>query len=193
MRDNVRSYYTKKGVLPIARKKKPDWNAIKAEYIGGGISQQELAEKHGIPYPTLRDRAHEEKWTQSRKNARIKSVKKAEDRTADAAAANAVKLQKARAMLIDRIIKALEQMPDKSGTRIRQSQFDKNTGKQLSVDYDLSTLVSAFEKLSSGSTADFERQKQFAEENNTVLMAYADLFKRPARSRTIEELESGRE
>lgn len=177
----------------MARKKKPDWNAIKAEYIGGGVSLRILAEKHKVPYGTLRRRYEDDHWKEARDKAKQEVSKKAIRETADAAAENAVKLQKARAMLIDRIIKALEQMPDKSGTRIRQSQFDKNTGKQLSVDYDLSTLVSAFEKLSSGSTADFERQKQFAEENNTVLMSYADLFKRPARSRTIEELESGRE
>lgn len=175
----------------MARKKKPDWNAIKAEYIGGVISQQALAEKYGIPWPTLRDRAHDEKWAESRKNARIKSMKKAEEKTADAAAANAVKLEKARALLIDKIVKAIEQMPDKSGTHVRQSQTDRDTGKQLSVDYDLSVLVSAFEKLSSGTTADYERQKQFASENNTILMGYADLFKRPARARTIEQVEAG--
>ena len=94
-------------------------------------------------------------------------------------------------MLIDRIIMAIERMPDNAGTHIRQSQLDKQTGKQLSVDYDLSTLVAAFEKLSTGTTADYERQKQFAEENNTVMIGYADLFKRAARQRTIEQIESG--
>lgn len=178
------------GVITIARKKKPDWNAIKAEYIGGGISQQELAEKHGIPYPTLRDRAHEEKWTESRRNARIKSVKKAEDKTADAAAANAVKLEKARAMAIEWVIKSLEQMPKNGGTHVRQTQIDKATGRQMSIDFDLSALVVALEKLSNGQTADFERQKKFAAENNQTLMSYADLFKRPARTRKLEDIEA---
>ena len=112
-------------------------------------------------------------------------------KTADAAAENAAKLEKARSLLIDRILKAIEQMPEKGGTHIRQTQMDRNTGKQMSVDYDLSTLVHAFEKLSSGATADRERQKQFAKENNTTLMTYADLFSKAARTRTIEEIESG--
>lgn len=184
-------------MIKIAGKKKPDWNAIRAEYIGGDISQRDMAEKYKIPYATLRDKAQAEKWTDARKKAREKSVEKsaqkAAQKTADAAAANAVKLEKARALLIDKIMLALEQMPNKSGTRIRQTHTDKNNGNQVSVDYDLSILVSAFEKLSSGSTADFERQKQFAKENNTTLMGYADLFKRPARMRTIEEIESGGE
>lgn len=182
-------------MITIARTKKPDWNVIKAEYIGGDISQQAIAKKYKVSYPTLRDRAQKEKWTDAREKARQKGVEKASQKaaqkTADAAAANAVKLEKARALLIDKIIIALEQMPKNAGTHVRQSQTDRNTGKQMSIDYDLSALVSAFEKLSSGSTADFERQKQFAKENNTTLMGYADLFKRAARMRTIEEIEAG--
>ena len=61
----------------------------------------------------------------------------------------------------------------------------------MSIDYDLQALISALEKLSTGSTADNERQKRFVEENNTVMAGYADLFSRPARARTIESLESG--
>ena len=182
-------------MITIARTKKPDWGAIRAEYIAGGISQRDLADKHKLSYGTLRSRAYKEGWVQTREDTvrkfNEKTAQKAAQKTADAAAANAVKLEKARALLIDKIIIALEQMPKNAGTHVRQSQMDRNTGKQMSVDYDLSALVSAFEKLSSGATADFERQKQFAKENNTTLMGYADLFKRPARMRTIEEIESG--
>lgn len=43
-----------------------DWGRIRAEYVRGGISQRDLATKHGIPYSTLRDRALRESWaTQS--------------------------------------------------------------------------------------------------------------------------------
>ena len=81
-------------------------------------------------------------------------------------------------------------MPKQGGTHVRQSQTDKNTGKQMTIDYDLQTLINALEKLSNGSTADVERQKRFLEENNSVMISYADLFSRPARRRTIEELEA---
>ena len=164
---------------------------IRAEYIAGGISQRKLAEKYGVSYNTLIKRANDEKWATDRKDAYNKGAKKAQQKVADKAANNAVKLERAREMLIDRIISAIEQMPEKSGTHVRQTQSDRDTGRQLSVDYDLMTLVSALEKLSSGAAADKERQKQFAQENNTVLMSYADLFSRPARKRTIEEIESG--
>ena len=82
-------------------------------------------------------------------------------------------------------------IPKNGGTRVRQSQTDKQTGKQMSIDYDIQTLVNALEKLSNGSTADVERQSRYLEENNETMMTYADLFSRPARRRTIEELEAG--
>lgn len=46
-----------------------DWKRIKKEYIKGGISQRKLAEKHGVPYGTLRKIAEKEKWTELRAKA----------------------------------------------------------------------------------------------------------------------------
>ena len=172
-------------------KKKPDWNAIKAEYIGGGISQRDLAKKHKVSENTLMVRANREGWKKERDKAESKSTAKAQQKTADAAAQNAVKLEKARGLIIEHILRAIEQMPKQGGTHVRQSQTDKSTGKQMTIDYDLQTLINALEKLSSGSTADIERQKRFIDENNTTMISYADLFSRPARKRTIEQLEAG--
>lgn len=186
---------TLKGVITIARTKKIDWNAVKAEYIAGGISYRKLADKHKIPFGTLRWHAEKENWNEVREKAKEeatqKAAKKVAQKTADAAANNAAKLEKARAMAIEWVMQAFEKMPKNGGTHIRQTQTDKETGKQMSVDYDLSALVSALEKLSNGTTADFERQTKFTAENNTTLMSYADLFSRPARTRTIEEIEGG--
>ena len=143
----------------------------------------------------MRDRAQREKWTDARVKARqngsIKAAQKAAQKTAEAAAQNAVKLEKARGLLIDHILRAIEMMPKNGGTHTRQSQTDKQTGKQMSIDYDLQTLINALEKLSTGSTADVERQKRFLDENNTTMITYADVFSRPARKRTIESIESG--
>lgn len=175
-------------MFTIARAK-PDWNAIRAEYIGGGISQRDLAKKHDVSETTLMKKANKEGWNDQRKEAVKKSTAKAQQRTADAAAQNAVKLEKVRGLLIDHVLRAIESMPKNGGTHTRQSQTDKQTGRQMTIDYDLSTLITALEKLSSGSTADVEKQKRFLEENNIVMMGYKDLFSRPARKRTIESLE----
>lgn len=136
-------------------------------------------------------RANREKWKSQRDKAESKVITKSQQKVADAAAQNAVKLEKARGLLIDHVLRAIEGMPKNGGTHTRQSQTDKQTGRQMTIDYDLSILISALEKLSSGSQADVEKQKRFLEENNITMMGYADLFSRPARKRTIESLESG--
>ena len=182
-------------MFTIARTKKPDWTAIKAEYIAGGISQRDLAKKNKLAYSTLRARADKEGWTKTREETLRKIGEKAAQETikksADAAAQNAVKLEKARGLLIDHILRAIEGMPKNGGTHTRQSQTDKQSGRQMTIDYDIQPLINALEKLSNGSTADVERQKRFMEENNAVMTTYADLFSRPARTRTIEELKAG--
>lgn len=43
-----------------------DWVAIRAEYITTQISTRDLAKKHGVSYSTLRKRAENEKWAQTR-------------------------------------------------------------------------------------------------------------------------------
>lgn len=50
-----------------------DWKKIKREYIKGGISQRKLAEKHGVPYGTLRKVAEKEKWADLREKAKEKA------------------------------------------------------------------------------------------------------------------------
>lgn len=40
-------------MIPIEETKRIDWNAIRAEYIGGGISQRKLAKKYGVSDTTL--------------------------------------------------------------------------------------------------------------------------------------------
>lgn len=180
-------------MFTIAKQGKPDWNAIRAEYIGGGISQRDLAQKYNVSETTLMKKANKEEWSKQRKEAESKSTAKAQQRTADAAAQNAVKLEKARGLLIDHVLRAIEGMPKNGGTHTRQSQTDKQTGRQMTIDYDLSTLIAALEKLSTGSTADIEKQKRFLEENNITMMGYKDLFSRPARTRTIESLEGKQE
>ena len=178
-------------MFTIARTKKPDWNAIKAEYIGGGISYRALADKYKVSFGTLRGHAEKENWAQEREKAKQKVSTKAAQKTAEAAAQNAVKLEKAREKLIDHLLRQIDSMPKNGGTHTRQSQTDKATGRQMTIDYDLQTMINALEKLSNGSTADIERQKRFMEENNAVMVTYADLFSRPARTRKIEELEAG--
>ena len=117
-----------------------DWNAIKAEYIAGGISQRKLAEKHGVSFNTLKDRANAEKWNRLREQTHNKITTKAQQKAADTIADNATKLQRAYNLCLERVNRCLENMPE-DGTRIRR------TKKGEMVEYDLTTLLLALEKL----------------------------------------------
>jgi hypothetical protein len=61
---------------------KPDWDKIRIEYEATGLSHRKLAEKYGVPYPTLRDRAKREQWTISAQTVRSKIVAKARENVA---------------------------------------------------------------------------------------------------------------
>lgn len=67
-----------------------DWNTLKAEYIAGGISYRELAEKHGVSENTLRRRAAKEKWRQERHKSDTKTTQKIIDIVSDENAEKAV-------------------------------------------------------------------------------------------------------
>ena len=77
-------------MIIIDTEKRIDWNAIRAEYIGGGISQRKLAKKYNVSETTLMKKANAEEWHKLRKNADSISTAEAQQKTASAAADNAV-------------------------------------------------------------------------------------------------------
>ena len=56
-----------------------DWVSIKAEYIAGAGTLKELAEQHGVCYPTLRKIAANEKWRENRTSTEHLVNKKVQD------------------------------------------------------------------------------------------------------------------
>ncbi len=53
-----------------------DWKKLKAEYIAGGTSYRKLAEKHKVPFHTLRKKAAKEHWKDLRDEAAAKAATK---------------------------------------------------------------------------------------------------------------------
>lgn len=53
-----------------------DWKKLKAEYIAGGISYRKLAEKHNVPFHTLRKQAAKEHWRELRDECIAKTATK---------------------------------------------------------------------------------------------------------------------
>ena len=88
-----------------------DWNAICAEYIGGGISQRKLAAKHGVSFNTLKDIANEEGWHGLREQAHNKATTTAQQKVASSAAENAVIAARIQKALLLKIERAVNKMP----------------------------------------------------------------------------------
>ena len=134
--------------------KRIDWTKIRAEYISGGISQRKLAAKYGVSFGTLAQKANAEKWAKQRNETYNKSITKAQQKKANETASNAVKLEQAKGLLIDKLKKAIETMPENGGTHARKYIGDGS--KKLTVDYDLLAMVTALEKLTAGDNKDME-------------------------------------
>ena len=80
-----------------------NWDAIKAEYIAGGISQRELAKKHGITARMVGDHASREGWAEQRERCRRKAVTKAIDKVATQKARSLANIMLAADKMADRL------------------------------------------------------------------------------------------
>jgi alanyl-tRNA synthetase len=127
-------------VIPIEETKRIDWNAIRAEYIGGGISQRKLADKHGIPVDKLLKIANREHWKDDREKASNKAAMKAQQKTAVAAADNAVLAADIKKRLLLRLSR-MEQKYPFDATEIRTHE-GKNT-----VIFKIRDLTAAYKDL----------------------------------------------
>ena len=96
-------------VTRLVAKKHIDWAAIQAEYIGGNIGQARLAKKHGIAFGTLRNRAKVEGWYAAKQAAIHEIGIKSAQKTADIAAENAVRAQRIKTRLLEKLEALMEE------------------------------------------------------------------------------------
>ena len=158
---------------------KTDWNAIKAEYIGGGISQRELAEKHGVSPDYLMQKANKEHWKQDRDEAIKKGLAKSQQKAADAIADNAMIASRIRTKLLQKLEKEIDALPDIIGSETRNSvtETDHSKGKRIQKEavkaFKLRDLAAAYKDL----TADIVSMEQVG---NELLQSLYDLERRSA-------------
>jgi uncharacterized protein YbjQ (UPF0145 family) len=107
-------------VSRLVGKKRIDWAAIQAEYIGGNIGQKRLAEKHGIAFGTLRKRAETEGWYPLKLKAVQETGIKAAQKTAEAASDNAVIAERIKTKLL----KQLEALTDVTLNATEEREYD---------------------------------------------------------------------
>ena len=130
-----------------------DWNAIKAEYIAGGISMRKLAIEHGVPFATLRDRSDREGWTKARKQAQQILVEKTAQKMASTAANNAARAERIREKLLIKLEKEIDALPDNIGSQSQKSIIDNTYDekskrlrqiKEARQEYNLRDLTTSF-------------------------------------------------
>ena len=90
-------------VITIDEKKRVDWNAIRAEYIGGGISQRQLAKKYGVTPGALMQKANREHWQQDKEETVSMALAASKQSTAEAVADNATRAERCRSLLYELI------------------------------------------------------------------------------------------
>lgn len=99
-----------------------DWNTLKAEYIAGGVSYRELAEKHGVSENTLRRRAAKEKWRQERHKSDTKTAQKIIEIVSDE---NAEKAVTAASLISKAAMNFLMKIAEES-LKIKEGKLDKD-------------------------------------------------------------------
>ena len=154
------------GVIPIEETKRIDWNAIRAEYIGGGTSYRKLAEKHQVSFMVLKTRAKKEDWPGLRTQAEHKASTEATQKTAEAAADNAVIAADIKKRLLLRLSRAEQKFP-MDATEVRTQ-----VGKSTAI-FKLRDLTAMYRDLTedmAGTSAD-----------NALLQSLLDLERRAAR------------
>lgn len=93
-----------------------DWNAIRKEYIQGGVSYRELAAKYGVPLKNLARRAKDEKWVELREQANHKAATKTVDTVARQNAKVDDRINRLANRLIDKLEKAVDELDVKTVT-----------------------------------------------------------------------------
>ena len=121
--------------------KRIDWNAVYAEYIGGGISQRKLAAKYDIPVDILLKKANREHWKDDREKASNKAAMKAQQKVAVAAADNATIAEDLKKRLLLRL-KRIEEKYPLDATEVREK-----LGSGMVVVFRIRDLTAAYKDL----------------------------------------------
>ena len=157
---------------------KPDWNAIRAEYIGGGISQRKLADKHGVNADILMQRANREHWKQDRDKAMSKALARTQQKATEAISDNVTIAARIRTKLLRRLEKEVDKLPELIGSETINSivEYGKNKQgnrqrKEVSHGYKLKDLAAAYKDLTSDLV-------QTEETGNELLQSLLDLERR---------------
>ena len=81
-----------------------DWDAIKAEYIAGGVSYKDLSSKYGVSYDLVTKKGREGKWNEAKQRVAKKATSKLVVIAADRQARSLSNIMTAADKLSNRLI-----------------------------------------------------------------------------------------
>lgn len=135
-----------------------DWKKIKAEYLKGGTSYRKLAEKHGVPFGTLRKVAAKEEWAQLRARVDTETDTKIAKAEVNRRVSRYERMTAVTDKLLDLVEKAIDELLDISEKQksepTKELDLDKTVFKQIS-----GTLKDIKDIQSIKSELDIEEQK----------------------------------
>lgn len=133
-------------MIPIESTNRVDWNAIRAEYIGGGVSYRQIAKKYSIPFGTVRCRAQKEHWVKEREHAEHSVNTMTAQKTAEAVSSLALEAVDFKRRLLRRLQRIEEKYPlDATEVRTRQ-------GNSTAI-FRIRDLTAAYKDLAEGITS----------------------------------------
>jgi len=89
------------------------WSKIRAEWLKGGITHQQLAEKYGLSVKTIQNRAYNEGWKKEKKRIREKTEEETRDRIVRARVNHLEKLIEANEKLLDGLMELAQAISEK--------------------------------------------------------------------------------
>ena len=138
----------------MSDKKCIDWNAVRAEYISG-LSYGDLSKKYHLSKSTIYQHAKADDWQTMRTNAANAARTKTIQKTADLAAANAVKAERIKSKLLTILEKQIDTLPEITGSSSYVSRLedkeDEKTGRiykeKTGTEYKLRDLAAMYKDL----------------------------------------------
>lgn len=95
-------------MIRLVGEKRIAWHKIRAEYITG-VSQRKLAEKYHVSRNVIAYHCRLEKWSEQRDAAKAEVAQSCIRKTADIAAENAVRAQRIKARLLEKLEALMEE------------------------------------------------------------------------------------
>lgn len=157
-----------------------DWNAIRAEYIGGSTSYRKLAKKYKVNYNRISERGSRENWVKLAEEVRAKTLSRSVQKSAEAAADNAAIAARIRTKLLRKLEREIDALPDSMGSETantaRENVYSQDgkritSVKEAAKSFKLRDLAAAYKDL----TADMVQTEQAG---NELLQSLLDLERR---------------